>query len=495
MSAFDQEWEDLPKPENYGWRSRFGGQEWKCDGSGVYLKARSQVPLRSAGSPRTCQAIVDLYGAEIVEASRFHKVPPELIVMTIATEAAAHRASDFTGPPTFRWEAGISDYSAGPMQLLGSTARSLLKAKGVPEEWQSLSIPRYTTRPLAKPSVNPLYDAALSIWLGASYIALNRDIHGAELDPILVAACYNRGRLAQSTSNPWNLAVTNDHLDRAAGWYGDACAVLGALREGKDPPSVVTSHADGTPIRDGDDYFELYSLTPEQAEEEQAFYLESGANVTRFPQDDGLVTLAIDYPPTEAAEPDVPKLREPDHDGFVIYVKRSAVQQRNGKPFARTIGYYQAFYNREPIPGVAGVTVERQGPGDNTKNGDHRDRRIKSGTYPLSAHAGASGKYATYRYAVAGSAQHRPWPCLRVDGTKARTGILIHCAGGYAMTVGCINLAGDLPDASTNIDFADSRKRVIALIDSMKEHLGRKFPTRNNTKIEDALLVIEGEPT
>lgn len=493
MSDHQLKWSDLPEPGAGDWHSKFGGQEWKFDKNGVYLKQSPANPIRSSGSPATCKKILEVYDTEIFEAAKQHKIPPELIVMTIAVEAGAYRDSNFTGPSTFRWESSISDYSAGPMQLLGSTARALMKRSELPHEWNGVVIPRYSNRPNAKPSVNPLYDGALSIWLGSAYIELNGEAHGTGFDPILVAACYNRGKLAQSSSNAWNLSVTNDHLERAAQWYGDACAVLGALRTGKEIPSDIIS-ASGTEIKDGDNYFEIYSLTSEQADEEQEFYLDSGADVKRFPQEGGLFTLAVNYPPTQAVPVESKKLPEPTQSGFVLKIVREKMQHRTGKDFNRTIGYYQAFYDGQRLDELSGVAVERQGPGDNKKTGDKFDRRIKAGTYSLSTHRGSSGKYATSKYANSSSPKLRPWPCIRVDGTGSRTGILIHCASGFAMTVGCINLSGKLPGGDSNIDFQDSRKRVIALIEVMREKLGAKFPSVSNVRIENAILIIEGEP-
>jgi len=45
-------------------------------------------------------------------------------------------------------------------------------------------------------------------------------------DPILAAAAFNAGGLYNTNANPWHLRTTGDPLDRAARWYGDACAVL-----------------------------------------------------------------------------------------------------------------------------------------------------------------------------------------------------------------------------------------------------------------------------
>ncbi len=62
------------------------------------------------------------------------------------------------------------------------------------------------------------------------------------------------------------------------------------------------------------------------------------------------------------------------------------------------------------------------------------------------------------------------------------------------MSIGTINLSKPLDGASADIDFADSRKRVAALIEAMKDKLGPNFPADNNMPIPNAWLVISNEP-
>jgi hypothetical protein len=57
-----------------------------------------------------------------------------------------------------------------------------------------------------------------------------------------------------------------------------------------------------------------------------------------------------------------------------------------------------------------------------------------------------------------------------------------------------INPAKSLPAAKTDIDFVDSRMRVIAIIDDIKAMLGPSFPSKNGRPIPKAALVIDGEP-
>lgn len=63
------------------------------------------------------------------------------------------------------------------------------------------------------------------------------------------------------------------------------------------------------------------------------------------------------------------------------------------------------------------------------------------------------------------------------------------------MSEGCINLTGKaLKLGKDDIEFFDSRSRVIGIIQHMKSLLGAKFPSSNNARIPDATLVIRGEP-
>jgi peptidoglycan L-alanyl-D-glutamate endopeptidase CwlK len=153
-------------------------------------------------------------------------------MMVIATETAFARKSGFTGPLTFRWEPEVpvndvsptrlGDYSVGPMQLLATTARWVIREKGI--DYEPFVVAPVLEYGLDGPDRLQLYDPKTSIDIGTATIA-----HGLAQtgdDPILVAAAYNAGWLYKSTKNAWGLKTTGDHLDRAARWYGDACAVL-----------------------------------------------------------------------------------------------------------------------------------------------------------------------------------------------------------------------------------------------------------------------------
>ena len=76
----------------------------------------------------------------------------------------------------------------------------------------------------------------------------------------------------------------------------------------------------------------------------------------------------------------------------------------------------------------------------------------------------------------------------------ARTDILIHPGDGFLSSIGCINLCTSLPNANEPIDYAPSRKRVLAVLDDLKAFLGNAFPNKNGKLIPNAFLVIDGEP-
>jgi hypothetical protein len=180
-------------------------------------------------------------------------------------------------------------------------------------------------------------------------------------------------------------------------------------------------------------------------------------------------------------------------DGFVISVLRARTERRSGSAFSRTIGYYHVFFDGQQLAGLDGMTVERQGPGDNSPAGAANHRRLEAGVYPLYTSGG--DRYRTYGYADPGGLSVRPWPAIRIEDTGDRAGIIIHPAAGYLMSIGTINLSKPLAGPAADIDYADSRQRTIALIDAMKEKLGNNFPGTNNMLIQNAWIVIAGEPS
>jgi hypothetical protein len=154
----------------------------------------------------------------------------------------------------------------------------------------------------------------------------------------------------------------------------------------------------------------------------------------------------------------------------------------------RTVGNYQVRHNGKAVDGLSGMCVETRGPGDNSHAGNNR--RIEAGRYPLKTHAGP--KYVTFSYAK--SVTGRPRPAIEIDKTGARSAILFHPGQSFMSSVGCINPAGKLANASAELDLKYSRARVSAVIDDMAKFFGVSFPKKNDQTIANAWIVLEDVP-
>ena len=89
-----------------------------------------------------------------------------------------------------------------------------------------------------------------------------------------------------------------------------------------------------------------------------------------------------------------------------------------------------------------------------------------------------------------------PMPGVRLEETGNRTAILIHPGHPpnlYLSSVGCLNPTRALREDEL-IDYWDSRTRMIALIDSLRAFAPAAFATEINTPIENASVIITGEP-
>ncbi|MER9490824.1 N-acetylmuramoyl-L-alanine amidase [Mesorhizobium sp. M0320] len=229
----------LPPMDGKDWHSFGNGtREWRYDERGLATRENGTVERqRWEQSLDTTRKIMECMGSELLAASTKHGIPPALLLMTVATETHIYKADKFTGPKTFRWEAHVEnddvnpptlgDYSAGPVQSLGTTARWIIRSKGTAFglNYDPFAVaPVYPAKPNPKPANHPLYDFATNLDLGAAEIRIRLNKSG--FDPILVAAAFNAGGLYSSAHSPWGLRAYGDHLDRAAKWYGDACAYL-----------------------------------------------------------------------------------------------------------------------------------------------------------------------------------------------------------------------------------------------------------------------------
>jgi hypothetical protein len=294
--------------------------------------------------------------------------------------------------------------------------------------------------------------------------------------------------------------LTRDAADQTASDFAIDNATTEIVQQPDGLFTVRATFPEGTVIPnatsevpDNSAPFELNGLTKAAADEEVNVFRGSGSTVSVVPEAGDLFTVKITPPEAPASVEPPPAVvpNAPNIDGYVFCLDRIRTERRQGMGFDRTVSTYQAYFNRTPVPDVFGMAVERQGPDDNGPTGVSRHRRIAAGTYPLFTHAsGSTNKYKTIGYHKPANIKMRPWPCIGVEQTGSRSGILIHCAAGYLMSIGCINLTSKVTSAGTNLLFSDSWSRVTALIDSIQAHLGNDFPAGNDTRLPHVALVV-----
>ncbi|NEK17465.1 peptidase S8/S53 subtilisin kexin sedolisin [Rhizobium leguminosarum] len=166
------------------------------------------------------------------------------------------------------------------------------------------------------------------------------------------------------------------------------------------------------------------------------------------------------------------------------------VIQHHG-PLGRTFGSYGVYIDGEAVPGLSGGICEALGPGDNSKRDN--GKRIEEGEYPVWTQF---GRYRSIGYGTAGDEIAFSMPALLLRATGQRDGILIHPGHPpnlYLSSVGCLNPTKKL-GPSQLMDFSDSRNRVIALIDSLREIFPDAFKREVTTKVHGAAVVVKGEP-
>ena len=178
--------------------------------------------------------------------------------------------------------------------------------------------------------------------------------------------------------------------------------------------------------------------------------------------------------------------------GWELHLERLGLHRRGA--LLRTYGRYAVYVDGAPN-GLTGFMAETVGPGDNSmaENG----RRIEAGRYRLTTH---------YRSFVSAGYSHSetivadpPMPAIRLLDTNQRTGILIHPVHLpkpklYVASVGCLNPTSAVGEEQ-DIDFWDSRARVIALLNSLGTFHPEAFESVSATPIPGASVVIDGEPT
>lgn len=180
-----------------------------------------------------------------------------------------------------------------------------------------------------------------------------------------------------------------------------------------------------------------------------------------------------------------------------LRITRLGLQKLAGEvPPIRTYGAYQVFIDNQQIANLAGHICERTGPGNNSETGKHNHLRIAEGRYRLRTQFGP--RYHTVGFTPD---EHEPMPgfgFMEAD-TGARSDILVHPGHPphlYVSSIGCLNPTKPLAEHDL-IDFTESRARVIALIDSLKQHDPGAFaPAKigHNTPIKNAFAFVIGEP-
>lgn len=178
--------------------------------------------------------------------------------------------------------------------------------------------------------------------------------------------------------------------------------------------------------------------------------------------------------------------------GWEIHVQRLGLHKLGAQ--TRTYGEYQVFLNGQPVAALAGNVCESPGPSENDHPASVADpRRVLQGRYPLSTQFGAH--FVTIGFTA--SDQH-PMPGVLLTHTGNRSGVLIHPAHPpldslFLSSIGCLNLTKPL-QPSDRMDFMESRSRVIAVINSLKDFAPNAFTQHQDTLIPNAAVVIDGEP-
>ena len=192
--------------------------------------------------------------------------------------------------------------------------------------------------------------------------------------------------------------------------------------------------------------------------------------------------------------------------GWEFHVRRLGLHKRGQQQ--RTYGSYEVFIDgvsaAQSDPELKGNICETIGPGSN----DHKGVRIAQGRYQLTTQFGA--RYESIGFSTSTTIAADPlMPGVALTGTGHRSAILIHPGHpaevgavppvAYISSIGCFNPTRALT-RNDDINFFESRLRVIAIINSLKAFAPRAFQNANghpileNTTIGAAFAVVDGEP-
>jgi hypothetical protein len=189
------------------WHGFQNSVRWRLTPEGVEVEGTGVE--RSKGRPSTVTKVWDAYGAEINRTAQRRQVPCALIIATICTESGGNAEAVRLEPGYVSDEETPHRVSVGLTQTLISTAREAMQMS-FGRDW--------------------LVSPGNAIEAGTAYIAKQARV--TRLDPPLVAAAYNAGRLAHQDGerNRWKLRQypigTSKHCDRFVAFFNDALAVL-----------------------------------------------------------------------------------------------------------------------------------------------------------------------------------------------------------------------------------------------------------------------------
>jgi hypothetical protein len=180
-------------------------------------------------------------------------------------------------------------------------------------------------------------------------------------------------------------------------------------------------------------------------------------------------------------------------NAWELRVTRLGIQTLTSTGQQRTYGIYQVFLAGQAVTALQGNICECPGPGDNTTPGN--DKRIEQGRYPLWTQFGT--RYHSIGYSTdLTTPAVLPMPGINLRDTGNRSAILVHPGHSpdlYLSSIGCLNPTRALGSQDT-MDFWESRTRVIALIDSLRQFSPTSFQHDAPAQIPNAWVVITGEP-
>ncbi|MEA3041658.1 MAG: hypothetical protein QOC65_1147 [Sphingomonadales bacterium] len=170
-----------------------------------------------------------------------------------------------------------------------------------------------------------------------------------------------------------------------------------------------------------------------------------------------------------------------------LTVERLGFHRSGGK--TRTYSQYYVRKDGAEDANLSGFMCESPGPGDNSR--PNNGKRIEPGTYPLWTQF---GRYRSIGYETGNIAGETPMPGIALLATGRRIGILIHPAHPpnlFLSSTGCLNPTSAV-GPGTPMDFFDSRRRVIALLESLREHAPAAFQHEVMTRIGSATVRVIG---